>query len=180
VNERNLAELIAVLWPDLIAPGLGVNHCILAARVLVEVGAYFGFDWRAQAVDVVVANQAAWELIQTDVPVSEWPEEAWSTGCHHDLDLPGRGYNGHVVVLGDHLIMDMAAKQFSRPHRGLVVDGPIVGTTDGFEHGAVFTDDETVVIYRPRDSLAYRDAPDWRTNYRIETAALIRALRAAA
>ena len=43
VDEEDLIDLLFNLWPVVSEGGVKINHCVLATRVAIEVGAYFGF-----------------------------------------------------------------------------------------------------------------------------------------
>lgn len=185
MNESTLIYAMASGWPE-IAAGLKPNHCIIAARVAVEVGRYFGVPITPRAVDAIAFNGKGYELFQRGVPATEWPSEAWSVAAvRDDRDgyerSPHSGYDGHVIVESPRYIVDLSAEQFHRPGRTLDVGSPIViekpetydPTTVIARHG------ETTVIYIAEDGQRFATAPDWRNrlNYGVEAAAMIKFLQ---
>jgi hypothetical protein len=185
-DEREILEAMARCWPMVVRiTGMQPSHCILAARAATETARYFGVTLRERAVSVLVANAKAWELINADVPVDEWPDDAWSIGIdpHDERNAAMRGYAGHVITESPRYLLDLSAPQFNRPRRGLYVEDPLLAPRGDDPADAWTYGDErgTRLVYRPMDDRSYRKMPDWtnRLNWREETAALIRLVRAA-
>jgi hypothetical protein len=185
-RETQVVEWLAELWPVVTAEGLKANHCILAARVAVEVGTYFGVPITERAACCLVANTKGWRLILAEVPVADWPDDAWSLGIDpRDPRNDGlNGYAGHVIAESAHYLLDLSAAQFNRPERGLVIDEPMIlprpdppDTTETWTYGGP---NGTVMVYAPLADRRYRRAPDWRdeANWKPECAALIRMISA--
>lgn len=179
MTEDQLIRLMAQEWPE-IAEGLKPNHCIIAARVAVEVGRYFGIPIEARAVDAIAYNKSGGEMMTRGVPLDEWPEEAWSVGIVKGI--PGPGYDGHVIAESPRFILDLAAGQFNRPWRALDCPGPIVIEKPEEYDPAVVkaTRGDTTIVYRSEvGGRRFMGAPDWRNelNFGVEAAALIRVLR---
>lgn len=181
------AELIrrfADLWSGTFAAEVDPHACILASRTAVETFRYFGVDAEAVPVTVIVCNAVAFPLLQSEVPLADWPETAWSIGVGLGGTNP-TGYEAHMVVrIPDVAWVDLTAGQFSRPQRGIPVPDVIwleaTNGTDGpgrqWRHAQLH--DDAHYLWRELDDQSFRDAPDWRRNYRPFTARAIRALRA--
>lgn len=181
VGERELMTALRVEWAEAVVGAFEYleNHCILAARVATEVGAYFGQLWSALPVDILLFNRRGLELAGEGVPVAQWPPDAWSVGCACDAD-PER-FSGHMIVAGTEHLMDLSAGQFARPERDIDIEAWVLPKPP---EPWVFSDDERGTIMRltPRpEHRAYRKAPDWHWRGRPAnkelTAELIRRLR---
>lgn len=180
-REALIMRSMVDIWPD-IAVGMMPNHCILGARVAVEVGRYFGVPITERSTDTLVANALAWKLIGEAVPVEEWPDEAWTIGVNHES--PGNGYPGHVIAESEHFVIDLSAAQFARTKKGIKGEALLAPKLDGFDWSASLVissaDDGTVIVYKPMTDTTYKTAPDWRNrlNWGTEASALIRLMKA--
>jgi hypothetical protein len=182
MKETEVVKWLVEFWPVVTRPGLRPNHCILASRVAVEVGRYFGIPITERSTRCLVANARAWELLNQQIPVSEWPDDAWSVGVDPDDDRNrGTGYPGHVIAESEHYLIDLSAAQFSRPKRGLEFGPMFLPRPEMDTEYWTYADSEngTVIVYSPQADRRYRNAPDWReeTNWKPEAAALIRLIR---
>jgi len=153
--------------------------CILATRTAIEVGRYFGVTLTAQPLSVVVLNPAAKAEYAQQRPIDEWPPEAWSVGTHCTDTVTATGWEGHLIVVGDGMMADLTAGQFDRPEKGIrcapwVMPVPTQPPPWGFEFGEA---PSTQMVMLPCEARAYRQSPDWRTNYRDLAAATIRRIR---
>lgn len=172
--ERELLEALVRLWPtvateDRLIPG----HCIIATRVALEVGRYFGFpDWEALPVDLIVFNKAGFAQFRDDIPVAEWPSEAWSIGSMWD-EQPG-----HLIVATPEHLADLSANQYDRPHRSLRVEPWVVERPD-FEPPWWFesTDGNWSRIMPRPDVSMHKSSPNWRQDYKPFAGEIIRLLR---
>ena len=123
--ETTIRELVDdwdEFWPGRVIP----NHCIFAAGVVDQVLRDAGHSApRVVACDMLAANAQAIGLINRQVPITEWPPGAWSVGAAHDSNYNGRDYNGHVVAIAGHWLIDLSIGQFSRPDRNIHIAGPL-------------------------------------------------------
>lgn len=170
---------LAELWPEVTDKNLAPNHCILAARVAVEVGTYFGVPITARSTKVAVFNKVARDWIGK--PMKDWPEEAWSVGIG-GKGVEGPGYNGHVITESEHWIIDLATGQFTRPTKQLDIGPTLVVRKDPDttpESMLTVIVNDCQVSYLPDDDESWKRAPDWknRMNWTAETGAMIRLMK---
>jgi len=162
------------------------DSCIESTRVLIEVARYFGVEVRPLAVRVQLFNAEAWDQLQARVPLDEWTGGAFSLGIDGEAPRTGK-WNGHLVGLAPGHVIDASADQFSRPAKGITIDGPMVlprppgWPASGGPAAWLAPDDGLRIIYEPgvRDP-SWRKAPAWsghRAAYREVAGQAIRALR---
>lgn len=113
--------LLAANWDAICPPErYHQSHCVLAARVLDKL--FPGIE--VIGVNVLVANAIA-ESSGHDKRVPGM----WTVGVDEtlprDVSTPS-SYTGHVVALWGDLIVDMSARQFDKPDKGIRVRGPIL------------------------------------------------------
>jgi hypothetical protein len=179
MTEAELISQLLTLWMEEAPERVNVNHCILGTRAAIEIGAYFGFQWKPLAVDIAVFNQPGLDLFLQGVPHQDWPPEAHSLGCVcHDF-LGATGWDGHVIVQTGEQLFDLAGAQFHRPERNILLDGPWA-TPAPTDEGPWFAqrDGMTIVLWPRPEIGAYRQAPDWKQGYKTLAAVLIRRLKA--
>jgi hypothetical protein len=100
------------------------DHCINGSRVVTRALEKLGVRSRPVSVQFLLFNRPAWMLFEQDVPVSEWPHEAWSLGVGPNAQgSVGGRWDGHLCVEGEGWTLDISAAQFTRPGR-IVIDGP--------------------------------------------------------
>lgn len=176
-TELGLLTALIEKWPDLIArKGFGPNHCILATRTAIEVGRYFGFEWSPLPIDFAMFNAEGFESFMTNIPVSEWPESAWSIGA--SCGLANGEWTGHMVVRTHRHLADLSAAQFDRPAKDLHVKPWIIERSTETPPWWFNRDDGVRFVIMPRpDVRSYHKARDWTANYRDLAAQLIRELR---
>lgn len=79
--------------------GLGANSCVEDTRTGIEALAHHGITARPVAVDVLAGTRAAYQLVRDGVPVSQWPDDAWTVGVdHREPPRTPSSYNGHLVL----------------------------------------------------------------------------------
>lgn len=127
-EQRMTVEAMARAWGQWqVEPSFPFDdsHCINGARVVTRALEKLGIPSRAVSVQFLLFNRPAWMLFNQDVPLSEWPDEAWSLGIGPNVTAAVRGtkWDGHVVVEGEGWVLDISAMQFNRPGR-IVIDGP--------------------------------------------------------
>lgn len=180
--EDAVVIAMADFWPEVTDENLAPNHCILAARVAVEVGRYFGVPITARSTKVAAFNPTAREWIGK--PLAEWPKEAHSVGIA-GAGMHGPGWDGHVIAESEHWVIDLATGQFSRPKKQLdIPETLVVRKEDGASPDRMLTvvlDNDCQIAYLPHDDLGWQDAPDWknRANWTAEVGALIRLIKEA-
>jgi hypothetical protein len=154
------------------------GYCINATRTGIDALAAYGVKAKPVSVSMVIANQAASQLIEAGVPFTEWPEHAWSIGLGHDnATSPDAGWNGHLVIeVGNYYVIDLSGEALHRP--GLIeIDGPIVlAGLARVGQETHYTLDRSVVVFAQRtpEHNAWRHAPGWTTRRPLDTAELIR------
>lgn len=174
-----------------------VSTCILTSRIGIAVLeqafaaeiACGALRLSPQPVFVTVMTPSAWRLAEQGVPVSHWPDSAWSVGVsEHSTTGRAGGWDGHLVISlreraagqgsgASRSLLDLTADQFSRPQRGITIEGPIlVGIRSTWTpKDPVITrlgeesdpeEDRALVVYRPmapghRAATSWRESPDW-------------------
>lgn len=156
--------------------------CLIASRVGTETLRYFGVASEPTAVQVLAGN-AAWQrwITGDDPTVDSFPADAWNvaTGLP-GVPLPGgvdmrdrwpdgtakRGIDGHVVLVIDDpvqpFLLDLAAQQFSRPAKGIVVPPAVAVPWDGHVGGLDLADGAAIVYHLHPDPPRFKHAVDWR------------------
>lgn len=180
--EDAVVTAMADFWPEVAAENLPPTHCILAARVAVEIGAYFGVPITARSVKAAAFNKVALDWIGK--PLKDWPKEAWSVGVE-GVGNHGLGYDGHVIAESEHWIIDLSVGQFARPKHQLDIPETLVVRKDDTATAdrmlTVLTESGCQVTYLPYDDTAWMRAPDWykRANWTAEVGAMIRLVKEA-
>lgn len=166
--------VLASRWDDVVPPSrYHTNHCVLAARVLSEL--FPGIE--VIGVNILVANQIA-ESSGLDRNAPGY----WTVGYHEQMGRVSDSYNGHVVALWGDTIVDMSARQFDRPAKGIRVRGPIVARISdavgsiaaGYPTARFDLRDLGVGVGFVHYSMAARPQrwtanPDWLSNWRGPT-----------
>jgi len=197
-------ELFEALDP-LVAPAIEATFdrrdlCILAARVVLDVAAYFDIKARPVPVRVIVYNRAFASRIvnigpDDEVDAKRWEREdgAYSVGVGFGGDpafgVIGSGsrsaarkankWAGHLIVEADGAFGDFAINQAERPLYGIVTGPAVVGPLPADTKVWQGTRGGTTIEYQRIDDDDYRTAPDWRDRRRREpiVGSLIRAVR---
>lgn len=158
-----LRALADEVWPVL-ARNFRPNCCVAATRICVDVLARFGVAAEALPTEPVVANDRflAWERggRQGLVPPGAWVIEV-------DLEST-EGFPGHLVVAarshGLGWVLDPTAPQFSRPARGILVEGAVLlGPARGPVEPVYFLPAGAMIAYRVHSDpgIAWEHTPDW-------------------
>jgi hypothetical protein len=181
-----LLERLRSLWLEVVAPNVRKNCCILAASTTVRVCQYFGVRAKELAVRTRILNTEAVELEAAHVPMSEWPDSAWSVGVNESAPPVDRGWVGHLMVSvenGD-FIVDLSSYQWDRPSKGIEVGAliraraDITTSTTGWSVAAGASE-TTWCMWQPwPENRGYRKGKDWRAGAEHITGPLIRQLRA--
>jgi hypothetical protein len=179
-EQRMTVEAMARAWGQWQSePGFPFtdDHCINGARVVTRALEKLGVQSRAVSVQFLLFNRPAWMLFEQDIPVSEWPPEAWSLGVGPNAQRGvANRWDGHVVVEGEGWTLDISAKQFARPGR-IRVDGPRLmpplPTNGQFMH----LEDEwgQVLLIKPwPQNNGWRGAAGWRRLHGTEVKEIVK------
>lgn len=151
-----------------------VDSCVATTRITIDVFRYFGIPAEPVAVQVVVFNEEAMELVRAgasalDVREAVFARSAAEPGGPWTLGVgvpQGDGEGGrHVAVwLPDQrMVADFSLDQASRPHKGLELTPllfPVQAESstlpEGFTFPAVISQQGGGAAY-----LEYRVVPDW-------------------
>jgi hypothetical protein len=167
------------------------DSCITTTRVLIEVLRYFGVSAEPWAVDLTVTNAAGRKWAATDVPIEDWPDEAYSIGMRADSAArPGDGGQfgvGHVVaVVAGGLMADASIDQVARPGHGIPALAPVLArlpgdwrdAPDGMVLRWAAGDGDLQLDYRGNGSRLYASSPNWRRRNPHLRACVAEAIRA--
>jgi hypothetical protein len=175
-----MALLLALkdLWPEF-TPDFNPNHCILATKVAIEVGRYFGVNFEPMPVSIAAFNQVGWEQFSQGIEVKDWPPEAWSVGVHSadTWNQEGNRWDGHLIISGSGVLADLNADQLSRPERGITIENWVALRPDTPPPWNHTQEDGTHLVLSSTQATLYRQAKDWKTNYKPVTGEAIRILR---
>ena len=111
-----------------------VGFCLETSRCLKVVLRHYGFDAHPCSVFIYVHNPATTNVLVANagLPDSElmgfvensWDNGGWSVGTAAQLDSPNAmidlangGYNGHLVLQMQDVLVDAAIRQYDRPER---------------------------------------------------------------
>lgn len=181
MTPDEMANCTQAVCDALYEQGYEPSACILGTRVLIDVLAYFGVEGSALPVRVLVLNQAGAEQMEKGIPISEWPDEAWSVGVDdRNPDNPtveeARAkwrFPAHLVVQANGYLLDPTADQMDRPQRGLRVLGSVAAQLpdDFFDGGYVGLHDPntgTRMFYSPSPLRphTWKSAPDWTKDHK--------------
>jgi hypothetical protein len=169
----------------LLAPGLERLYgrrdlCIIATRVAIDVGEYFGVEVQPLTVRAVVYNRRYEEKLGSADPFDgDFSDGSWAVGVGYGKARDAK-WAGHLIASTDELFGDFSIGQAERPHRNILTGPGIFGPYAGQEmwQGKV-NGGETIIEYRRIEDESYRRAPDWRDDSRRRpiVAALIRTIR---
>ena len=165
-------------WPEVTKDKyLQENHCILATRTAIEVGRYFGVKLEPLPVSILLFNQPGWERFTQGIPVSDWPPEAWSVGTETNDEVTKTGWNGHLIISGGGMMLDLTANQMARSHRNIWAEPWILKTPDEEPPWVFRTDDDTTMILNPVEAKKYKGTKDWKVKHNQLAAESIRLIR---
>jgi hypothetical protein len=184
VDETELLHKLAHEWQEQVRPHVRVNACILAARLTHEVLDYFNIPHDLQPVRCTITNDIMWDcMVNAESPRFDFPPEAWSLGVGKGLG-DGDGWSGHIVVITNNNYIDLSAEQFDRPRRDILSGGPLILPQQGFS----YVDKPAVkmwhhplpkghLIWAPEHNPSYKQAIDWRSNYKLVAGPIIRSIK---
>jgi hypothetical protein len=171
MTTRELLEAMAPFVAPTIVKAFGRRDlCILTARIVVDVGQYFGVDLQPLPVRVLLYNAAYDKSTQSvnfdPKDPSTFISGAWNVGIGFDTPKPGK-WNGHLIVVGQNYFGDFSIQQGERLDRNILTGPAIVGPYHWREQwGAVENTSGTIVEYQRIVDDRWKKAPDWRTQNR--------------
>lgn len=172
------------------------DYCIGAAKIAVEALRYFGLTveplpvkvvienakWRKMLVEWIEAGNKAKDLTR-DV-TGPWANEGgYAVGIGYGPPQPGR-WDGHLTALIDNqYIVDTALRQANRPQYGIEMpECAIIGLPENFmaggRHFCGESESGTLLFYEYNDNFLFKQAPDWKREYRSEVGEIIRKINA--
>lgn len=163
------------------------DSCIASTRILTGVLDYFGYSSEPLPCSAAIWNSAGFAASEAHLEVSEWPPEAHSVGVAGTGRVSETGrWDGHLVAMVEgRWLIDPSADQFARPHRNIVVGGPLVfdalAWVDRTRLNCWLRSDGLVFGYQLMPNPGpWRASPDWRSGrYREVVGDVIRELRPA-
>lgn len=164
--------------------GFEASNCIQVSRLGVDVLHRYGVDAKAQPVSVAAYTRKGYELQQRGVPISQWPDDAWSVGVMGTgkSDPDTRRWDGHLVIVvrnpnRKRTLIDLSADQMNRPQRGIHIEGPVFMDIEGLwsPKDPLFTlvgqnkpTGPTIVRYAPQvTGGGWKTSPDWLDKYEV-------------
>ena len=186
---ERLAPRIA---PALEAKFAKPNCCILATRVAIEVGSYFGIEVKPVTCQVLVYNRQFRAHVDAgDFDSTDWRADgSYSLGIGYGMpgqdrgriiDVQGNRWNGHLIAVAADAFGDFAIRQVERPERNILTGAAVFGVYRGASlWSAEHEDSGTVLEYQlTGNNEVYRLSPDWKDRKRSDriVGSLIRAIR---
>lgn len=198
MNDRDMQVL---KWVVLLGPiamqeaarqqgyALAPNRCIAATKTGIKVLRYFGINATPVPCDLTVGNLAWVKWVEGgDLRAETMPDAAWSVHVGR-RNTDGPGYNGHVMIRADDMLVDLNFGQVSRPQKGLEVPDATAFPLDGkrmeaFETGdkVVYFDEDgnvAVIIEPTLERRSFKQAKDWQRNHKQAVGLLIRMVKKA-
>jgi len=124
--------VIAVATREIVLAEYQRDSCISSSLIGQRVLDHYKVKARAVASVVAAYNDPGLQMSRTNIPPSQWPDEAWSVGVQGSgvMNLDTKRYDGHVVLIlkpqgSPRVLLDLSADQLDRPERGLRVPGPV-------------------------------------------------------
>jgi hypothetical protein len=158
------------------------DSCIETTRVLIAVAAYWAIRLKPVPVKVQVFNAAAWAAVEDRLPLSRWPEGAYSLGIDGTTSRRAK-WNGHLVAVGPGDVIDASADQFDRPRQGIDMNSPLVlyrppgWPANGRAAGWTAPDTGLRVLYDPGvTDQTWRHSEAWRGHRAVYRAVIADAI----
>ena len=148
--------------------------CVLATRIVMDVGEYYGLHVEPVPVQLVAYNAAFASHVENhflDVDVSHWKpiDGSHSVGAGFGLKngkaTPHGYWNGHLIAVCDGWFGDYAISQVERPQHGIHTGPAIVAPYRGAAMWQLSQDGTTIEYNRIEDD-GFRNGPDWRDKNR--------------
>lgn len=178
VSEPYIVEAMARAWGKWQhEPGFpfSPDHCINGTRVVCRAMEKLGVRAQPVSVQFALFNRFAWALFSEGVPVSEWPDHAWSLGVGPGHVKGTDRWDGHLVAEGTSWTLDISAAQFNRPGR-ITVSGPrIMPKLPPVGRGLVLDDEygQRLIISRWPANRTWRTSGGWMRLHGTEVAELV-------
>jgi hypothetical protein len=148
----------------------GVNACIMATRIAIEVASRTGYALRPLPVRLIAFNGKMTERMMRSRRMPRDREElhlwcergAWGVRIGYGDDATG--WDGHLIAAGADHFLDASIKQVERPEHNLLVGAHLVGPVTRLKNGnrEVITDNGVTLFYDAmRWNTLFRRAPDW-------------------
>jgi hypothetical protein len=157
--------------------------CLETARCLRIVLRHFGFNAYPQSVFIHIHNPITTELLRTNshLPTAElsrlvqksWDNGGWSTGTKANaenspvnpmIDPLNGGYNAHIVIRVQDVLIDAAIKQYERVQHNILLprllSTPVTPLFDGGEPNRCMVNGCLIVHVRSGDQ-QFRNMPGW-------------------
>lgn len=188
--DRQVAKLTQIAHA-VRAEVLRTHHdrsCLMSTRVLIETAKYFGVYAKPVPVKTAFLNGAAIAAMEQELPLEQWPDDAWSVGIEgtgqKGVRNDPKGWDGHMVAVTKTVLVDPSADQMSRPEKGMPLEAfaaPIPTEWSTGDQPTVFRaggPGGLVLIYTPMTTPGpWRDSPDWSGHRQIATEATAAAIR---
>lgn len=165
--EELFHKLAPLLGPRIERDWHRRDLCVLATRIAMDVGAYFGIPVEPLVVRVIVINrQFARHVERGELSVREYQHDgSYSVGCgfnKREKLAPGM-WNGHMVAQADGWFGDFSISQAERPEKGIITGPAVVGPLIGAACWHCENEHGTMIEYSLHpDPMDYRRGPDWR------------------
>lgn len=179
-DDLKVIEALVAIWPDNLSrnPQNDRGTCVETTKFAGAALTALGVANRPWPCEVWAGNAKAVELAKAGVTVDAWPPDAWSIGIlpeaaslmdRQPTKSGSAQFHGHLVIAGDDWMLDLTAPQFSRPDKGIAIDGASLawGTPPLFDEKPTILvhdlPDGGIVQYRSRLELAsWRRTEAWR------------------
>src|SRR5277367_1848562 len=138
--------------------------CILATRISIEVGKYFGVDVKPLAVQTIVCNKQFTTHIESGERLDP---EKWAFDGSHSVGIgfgePRKNsWMGHLISVSGDLFADFTVQQAERPEKGIITGHTIIGPWNPKWEEWREVRGGTTLEYSVLDNRVYLNAPDWK------------------
>jgi len=143
------------------------GYCINATRTGIEALRILGINTKPASVTMLVLNAAAEQLLRADVPVTQWPEHAWSIGLGSSDDVgPNGEWSGHLLIDGGTFTLDLSSEVMERAGRITINCPMILPPLPSYgERAAWSTHGHTVIMERAPQHNTWRKASGWKDRH---------------
>jgi hypothetical protein len=176
---KSLLNFLSVRARPVILDNYRKDTCILSTAIAIDFCKHFGESVFPLACRADVYNEPMKRLIEsqgkfpTDEQADKWVENsgAWGVGVGYpprDGKQDGTKWPGHLIAYSSEFILDLSIDQASRPHKGILLEKPLLvkesGMSDfvsGKKNLPVFLGG-CVIMYRPMpEDHSYTNSRDW-------------------
>jgi hypothetical protein len=114
----------------------GLGFCVEVSRLGLEVLQRVGVNAKPLPCELMIANLSGTQHIIRNVPVSQWPDDAWSLGVLARDNPLGSPWNAHLVIewtgrSGVTGLLDLDLGRHSRPDYGICLRPTSYAWPDG-------------------------------------------------